>query len=109
MINFHGFKIVKLQDDCTREAIRYFSYGSLVAIVQKNNVVAIKHSGIFDNEQDIISRYNVALCLVGLKLAPKDLSEMYLKKRNDKIRTKDVVHLQYEADRLGFTIINLKA
>ena len=49
-VMFKGFRLVRLHDSCTREAIRFFRNGNVIAIIQKNGNVAISHSGIFDNE-----------------------------------------------------------
>jgi hypothetical protein len=101
---FLDFKIVQLADNVTREANRYFSNGRLTAIIQKNGNIAIKNSGIFDDDTSIYAQCNVATCLHGLKLIDRPLLETFVQKKLDKQNGQDYESLKSEAERLGYIL-----
>lgn len=106
-ILFSGFRIVKLQDDCTRECIRYFSGGNVRAIIQKNGNVAINGSGLFDNPHNLRAQRRIAFALYGLKMVGREFWQAAISREEASERSADTYNLKNEAERLGFKIVPL--
>lgn len=104
-VMFKGFRLVRLHDSCTREAIRFFRNGNVIAIIQKNGNVAISHSGIFDNENSPQAQAKVAMCLGGLKLVAREFVDAAIKRADDAERKRDIEFAREEAKRLGCKLV----
>lgn len=102
---FDNFKIVRL-DDCTRECVRFYKGYGLIAILQKNGIVAIYGSGYFDGEYPSVkSKYKVACALYSLKLITEERLSSY-KKDYELAKTKsDLTSLGMNAKRLGYKLV----
>lgn len=103
-ILFHGVRLVRLHESCTREAIRFFREGNLLAIIQKNGNVAISATGIFEDEKNVFAQLKAATCLRGLKLVSEELLEAHKRNADDAQKESDKRYLRMEADRLGFSL-----
>lgn len=107
-ILWKGFRLVRLHDNCSREAIRFFHSGLLIAIIQKNGNIALSHTGIFDNGNNVRAQLKVAQCLHGLKLVSNEFLQAHQKRADDDLRKFDMATVEHEADRLGFRLVPKK-
>lgn len=100
---FDNFKIVIL-DDCTRECVRFYKGNGMIAIIQKNGIIAINGTNYFRSINPV-SKYKVAQCLYGLKLISQERLESY-KADYELDKRKIAIHeLKYDAERLGYKVI----
>lgn len=103
-ITWHGFSLVRLAEyGVTREAIRFWRDGSLVAVIQKNGNIGVSGTGIFDKPDNPRAQYRAARCLHGLKMVGPEFVEAH-KKRDEAAQHKlDLEFHEAEADRLGLS------
>ena len=101
---FDNFKIVQL-NDCIRECVKFYKGKNIVAILQKNGVVAIYGSGYFNVCPSIESKYKVACALYGLKLITEERLNSYKEDWElSEVKT-TLAYLKLDAERLGYKLV----
>ena len=101
---FDNFKIVQL-NDCIRECVKFYKGKNIVAILQKNGVVAIYGSGYFNVCPSIESKYKVACALYGLKLITEERLNSYEEDWElSEVKT-TLAYLKLDAERLGYKLV----
>ena len=100
-VKFNGLSLVRLDDNCTREAARVAMYNGMTAILQKNGNIGMSRTGIFDRPQSLRAQERVAFMLYNLKMVSREFWEAALKRRDVDEINMDMVTLRNDAERLG--------
>lgn len=106
-LTFEGFNVVLLPDECTREAIRLYRGGGMIAVLQRNGNVGLHRTGLFDNPHNPRPQLRAATCLHGLKLISAEMLARYRDRYELAERDGDVGRLLSEAEDLGFKLVKL--